>query len=105
MSLSPINFNGMIQNTAEVGNIKAQEDARPEVNQSNMQAVFNQEEEHESRSVNQLEEKTNQYDLGDGKGNGGYQGGKKKKKKREEEKKSDGVVKKKDGHVSFDMSV
>lgn len=106
MSLSPINFNGMIQNTAEVGNIKAQEDSRPEINQSNLQTVFNQEEERESHAVNQLEEKGNKYDLGEGGGNGAYQGNKKKKnKKNQDNKKPDGVVKKKDGHISFDMSV
>ena len=106
MSISHINFNGMIQSTAEVGNIKANEDARPEVNQSNLQTVFNQEEEHESHSVNQLEEKSNQYDLGDGSGNAGYQKNQKKKKnKKEDKKESDGVVKKKDGHMSFDISV
>ena len=106
MSLSPINFNGMIQNTAEVGNIKSHEDARPEINQSNLQTVFNNEEEHQSHSVNQLEEKTDQYDLGEGQGNGSYQGRRNKKKKNKEDNKvSDGVVKKKDGHISFDMSV
>ena len=55
MSISPINFNGMIQNTAEVGNIKSHEDTRPEVNQSNLQVGFEQEEEEQSHSVNELE--------------------------------------------------
>lgn len=106
MSISPINFNGMIQNTAEVGNLKAQEDSKPEVNQSNMQAVFNQEEERESHSVNQLEQKGDQYDLGDGQGSAGYQRNKNKKNKKEDNNnKSDGVVKKKDGHMSFDITV
>ena len=106
MSLSPINFNGMIQNTAEVGNIKSHEDSRPEVNQANMQVAFEQEEERESRSVNQLEEKGEEYDLGDGSSNPGYQGGgRKKKQKKEEHKEPDGVVKKKDGHMSFDITV
>ena len=57
MSLSPINFNGMIQNTAEIGNIKANEDSRPEVNQSNIQVGFEQEHDEQSHSVNQLEQK------------------------------------------------
>lgn len=106
MSISPINFNGMIQNTAEVGNIKSQEDARPEVNQSNQQVVFEQETEQQSRSVNELEQKSDQYDLGDGQGGGAYQGNRNKKKKKEsKEKMADGVVKKKGESFSFDVSV
>ncbi len=106
MSLSPINFNGMIQNTAEIGNIKANEDSRPEVNQSNIQVGFEQEQDEQSHSVNQLEQKTDKYDLGEGSGNGAYRGNKKNKNKKEEKKKEgDGVVKRKDGHSSFDISV
>ena len=105
MSISPINFNGMIQNTAEIGNIKANEDARPEINQSNLQTVFDQEEEHESHSVNMTEDVTDQYELGEGGGNNNYQGSKKNKKRREDKKQPDGVVKKKDRHMSFDISV
>ena len=106
MSINPVNFNGMIQNTAEVGNIKANEDARPEVNQSNIQVGFEQELEEQSHSVNELEQKSDKYDLGDGQGGGAYQGNHKKKKKDNEKKKQlDGVVKKKDGHMSFDITV
>jgi hypothetical protein len=106
MSISPINFNGMIQNTAEVGNIKSHEDTRPEVNQSNLQVGFEQEEEEQSHSVNELEQKSDKYDLGDGSGNGAYQGNRNKKKKKEDkEKMADGVVKKKGESFSFDVSV
>ncbi len=106
MSLSPINFNGMIQNTAEISNLKSHEDKGAEVSQNNMQVVFDKQSEHESHSVHQLEEKGEKYDLGDGQGNAQYRGNKKKKDKKKEEKdKSDGVVKKKDGHMSFDISV
>lgn len=106
MSISPINFNGMIQNTAEVGNIKSNEDTRPEVNQSNLQVGFEQEEEEQSHSVNELEQKSDKYDLGDGSGNGAYQGNRNKKKKKEDkEKMADGVVKKKGESSSFDVSV
>lgn len=105
MSISPINFNGMIQNTAEIGNLKSHEDSRVEVNQANIQNVITQEEERESHSVNELEEKTTQYDLGDGQGNNSYQGSKKKKKKKKDNSNADGVVIKKDSHNSFDMTI
>ena len=106
MSLSPINFNGMIQSTAEIGNIKSHEDSRPEVNHANIQVVVDQQEEHESHSVSQLEEKSEQYDLGDGQSNSYRGGNRKKKQKKEEKKEPDGVVRKKDGHsMSFDISV
>ena len=36
MSISPINFNGMIQNTNEVSHAKANEDQKPMLQQDNL---------------------------------------------------------------------
>ena len=36
MSISPINFNGMIQNTNELSHTKAQEDQKPMLEQQNL---------------------------------------------------------------------
>lgn len=106
MALSPINFSGMIQSTTEIGGIKANEDAKPEVNQQNIQVNMAEKQEEKSHSVNQLEQKQDKYDFGDGKGNGGYQ--RRKNNKKKDDKKDDledGVVIKKDTHASFDMKI
>lgn len=105
MSLSPINFNGMIQNTAEIGNIKANEDARPEINQQQIMTNANEQRDEQSQSVHETQEKSEKYDLGEGRGGSSYQGNNKKKKQQEKKKISDGVVTKKDGHQSFDITI
>lgn len=110
MSISPLNFNGMIQNTNEVSHTHSAEDQKPLLQQENLTHEVDKQQEQQAKQVNNLyksEKKENQYDReGSGKG---YQGNKnrkpaKPKDKKEEQQMVDGKVFQKPS-TSFDMRV
>ncbi len=108
MSISPINFNGMLQNNSEVGNVKIQEDSRGALAQNVAQAAQTQTEQQVAQSVQQTENNDpNAFDMsGGGYGYGG-DGGQNRKKKDDKEKKilSDGSVTIKNQHKSFNITI
>ena len=109
MSISPINFNGMIQNTNEVSHTKATEDQKPMLQQSNLTHAVDKQQEQQARQVNDLYKTDREDERYDREGNGrGYEGNKNRKllKKKEEKKGSatDGSVSEKHT-TSFDMRV
>lgn len=105
MSISPMNFNGMIQSTNEVSHAKVQEDQRSHIQQANVSVEVNRKQEELAHQVNDPEQSREQeyrYDRG---GNGaGYRGSQNKKKKKEKESKGDGTVTKKP-MTSFDIRI
>ena len=110
MSISPLNFNGMIQNTNEVSHTHSAEDQKPMLQQENLTHVVDKQQEQQAKQVNNLyksEQKENKYDReGSGKG---YQGNKNRKpnsskESKEEKKMEDGKVFQKPS-TSFDMRV
>lgn len=110
MSISPLNFNGMIQNTNEVSHTHSAEDQKPLLQQENLTHEVDKQQEQQSKQVNNLyksEKKENQYDReGSGKG---YQGNQNRKPSNPKEKKDekhmvDGKVSQKPA-TSFDMRV
>ncbi len=107
MSISPINFNGMIQNTNEVSHTKATEDQKPQMQQDSLTLSVDRQKEQEAKQVNDLYKAENKEERYDREGNGkGYQGNNKKRssKGKKDEKISDGSVKEK--HISsFDMRI
>ena len=54
MSISPINFNGMIQNTNEISNTKANEDQKPMLQQEVLTATVAKKQEQQAKQVNDL---------------------------------------------------
>lgn len=110
MSISPINFNGMIQNTNEVSHTKANEDQKPMLQQNNLTHAVDKQQEQQAKQVNDLYKADQQEARYDREGSGkGYEGNKNRKKKKEEHKgdaslNSDGKVSEKHT-TSFDMRI
>ena len=82
MSVSPVSFNGMIQRTNDVSTIKQNEDAKPGLEQHNIQVQQVKQEHALTHTVmrpNQKENEQKRYDAKE-KGNGTYQKREQKKK-------------------------
>lgn len=106
MSIRPIDLNGMIQNTNEVSQVKAREDARPELQQQNLNVQMERQSVEDASRVKEQENVAKDSlnaEEGDGRGYGGS--GKKKQKKKEKEKSSEGFVKKLNKYQSFDVKI
>ena len=88
MSIRPVDFNGMIQNTHEVASTKANEDNKANLQQQNVQ-------------VNVMHEEQKDGD-GDGRG---YDAKGRKKTKKKKQLDNDGVVRIKTGQPSFDIKI
>lgn len=108
MSIRPVDFNGMIQRTQDVGNIKQQEDHKPVVQQQNIEIRQEKQEESLAHKVQNTEEKENfefRYDAKE-KGNGGYSRDERKRKKREAGVVGDdGKILPKDRKSRFDVKI
>ncbi len=107
MSIRPIDFNGMIQRTEDVGSLKHQEDAKPLVDQQNIQT---QVEQKESAALHQVKEKDdsqgakNNADARE-EGHGQYYAPGVRKKTKQEEKQQPGRVIKKRADGGFDIKI
>ncbi|MCI5621831.1 MAG: hypothetical protein MR355_09795 [Lachnospiraceae bacterium] len=87
MSIRPIDFNGVIQRTQDVGNLKQQENAKPLVDQQNIQIEVQKEEYRQSEQVRSKENADGdgqELDAKNGDGRG-YQGNQKKRKNQKQE--------------------
>ena len=107
MSISPINFNGMIQNTNEVSHAKANEDQKPMLQQDHLTHTVEKQQEQQAKQVNDLYKADREEERYDREGSGkGYEGNKKRKllKKKDDEKRPDGSVSEKHT-TSFDMRI
>ena len=105
MSIRPIDLNGMIQRTQDVGTIKQQDDARPVVNQQNIQVTVAKEEQKIAQEVNKkdnAEDGHGKFDAKD-KGNSEYSQNPKHRKKQEPEPDGKVVVKGMSG--GFDIKI
>ena len=105
MSIRPVDFNGMLQRTDDVGVLKHQQEHKPLVDQQNIQVQLSKQEENASQQVvtaNQSEKLNNHTDARE-EGKGQYHAlyrGKKKKTSKE-----DGKVVKKGSSHSFDIKI
>lgn len=108
MSISPINFNGMIQNTNELSHTKTQEDQKPMLEQQNLTHTVEKQQEQQAKQVNDLYKSNREEDSYEREGNGkGYEGNKKQKgikKQKKDQKMPDGSVSEKHT-TSFDMRI
>lgn len=105
MAVGPVTLNGVIQRTQDISAFKQQEDAKPMVEQQNIQAQMKMHEERQSKQVNHADnadEHQKKYDAKE-KGNNEYKGQQKKKKKSEEKEKSKAVFQREGGR--FDMKI
>lgn len=107
MTIRPVDFNGMIQNSHDVTHAKQSEDNKAALQQQNIQAAVVKEEQVASTRVGDMEEaQQHEYNYGEGGGNGSYAGNKRKKKSKDKKKESeDGAVFIKKTQPSFDMKI
>ncbi|MEE3480404.1 MAG: hypothetical protein VZQ80_00285 [Lachnospiraceae bacterium] len=108
MSIRPVDFNGMIQNTPEAQNQNNQVREQPQVQQQNIAVVFERETQEAETRVNERSDTAEsgpQINADAGGNNGqGYEPGKKKEKKKHEVL-PDGSVTVKNPHGSFDIKI
>lgn len=106
MTIRPIVLNGTIQRTQDVGNLKQQEDAKPHVDQQNIQSTMVKEEQRLSSQVietKKSEQEEFRYDAKE-KGNSAYKKNDGKKKKRDKASSDEAVIVK--GTVTgFDIKI
>lgn len=103
MTIRPVDLNGMIQRTADVGIVKKQEDVKPLMDQQNIQVQVNKREDELAHVVSQADDSEllhNNLDAKD-EGKGKYSSSSKKQNKKA---KQDKVIKKGE-NVSFDIKI
>lgn len=106
MSIRPIDFNGMVQRTHDVGTVKQQEDNKPIMEQQALVGKMQKDTEQIARQVNHSEDAQNQkkkYDARD-KGSNEYHG-QRGAKRSKEDKKQDGKVVRKSAPLGFDIKI
>ncbi len=106
MSIRPVDFNGMIQNTNEISHMKANEDNKAALQQEGIQTIVHRQEENATTTVHDMEDAGHhEYNYKDGKGNGGDSSQKRRKSKATKDLKKDGKVTLKQEHPSFDIKI
>ena len=107
MSIRPIDFNGMVQNTTELSTTKSQEDQRPVVQQDFVATEIKQESEVSTTTIHEQDNVAENDTDAEGGDGTGYQGNRHRKheKNDKKEKMGDGFVKVKSKHPSFNMTV
>lgn len=106
MTIRPVDLNGVVQRTQDMSTIKQNEDAKPFVDQQNIQTQFAREGEHKLKQVVHADDSNEpeyRYDAKE-KGNSSYEQNQKKKKKQQ---KPDGqvTVKGKEMSGGFDIRI
>lgn len=106
MSIRPVEFNGMIQQTHDVSTLKQNEDNRPLVQQHNIQIQEQQQEERVQSQIQKSDQKKKEEYRYDKKEHGSNSyGGNQKRKKKKEEHTEDGKVIFKGSGSSFDIKI
>ena len=85
MSIRPVDVNGMIQRTQDIGQLKQHEDNKPVIQQHSIEIQQERKEEQLTKRVNDPEQKENEgyrFDAKE-KGNNSYERNQNKKKKKE----------------------
>lgn len=107
MSIRPVDFNGMIQRTQDVGNLKQHEDNKPVIQQHNIEVKQEKQEDNLAHKVQDTEGKENfefRYDAKE-KGSNSYSKEERKRKKQEKGKEEDGKILPKERKSSFDVKI
>lgn len=106
MTIRPVVLNGTIQRTQDVGNMKQQEEAKPHIDQHNIQSTVVKEEQRLSRQVietKKSEQEEFRYDAKE-KGGSAYKKNGGKKKKKDNESENEAVVVKEPA-AGFDIKI
>ena len=109
MSIKPLVFNGMIQNTTEVSNVHSQAEHQPRTSQENIAIQTQQQTLQQSQQVAETGESAEDKALNPDDSGGGAAGGGRNRKKKKEEKEdpfaSDGKVTLKGSQSTFSISI
>ncbi len=107
MSIRPIDFNGMVQNTSELSVTHGQEEQKPVVQQDLVTVEIKHQADTSTTTIKEQENVAENDSDAEGGDGTGYQGNRNRKggKPSHKEKMSDGSVRVKSGHPSFDISV
>lgn len=107
MAIRPVEVQGVVQRSQDIGQLKQNQDQKPLLDQSNLQTQFRKEGEQNSRQVtkyNDADKKENRYDAKE-KGHNSFYGENKKRQKESDEEKDEGMVKVKSIQGSFDVKI
>lgn len=107
MAIRPVEVQGVVQRSHDIGQLKQNQDQRPLVEQNNIQTHMHRETERSAKQVTKFEnsdKKENRYDAKE-KGNGTYFGQKKKQQVKQQPEDEDAVLLKSIHHGSFDVKV
>lgn len=109
MAIRPVEVQGVVQRSQDIGQLKQNQDQKPMVDQSNIQVQMHQETKHNMQQVSKFQnadKKESRYDAKE-KGNGAYFGNRKKQEKHtiEEEEDNDSVILKSVHKGSFDTKI
>lgn len=107
MAIRPVEVQGVVQRSQDIGQIKQNQDQKPVLDQSNIQTHLQRETERSFRQVTKFEnadKKENRYDAKE-KGNGSYFGGRKKQKDKKETADEDAVLLKDVHQGTFDVKI
>lgn len=108
MTIRPVEFNGMIQNTQEASNLKANEDNKATLQQQNVQVAVTQQEQASQSTVRQMENADHhEYNYEEGADGTGYDASGRRKKRKPQQKKmtEDGRVIQRGEQPSFDIKI
>ncbi len=106
MTLRPIEFNGMLQRTDDVSQLKHHEDSKPLVDQQNIQKLVDDQADAMQHAVVNKDESSGAENHADARdeGHGLYFDNRKKKEKKKKEQ-TDGCVIRKQPTTSFDIKI
>lgn len=107
MSIRPVDFNGMIQRTQDVGTLKQQEDNKPAVQQYSIEVKQEKQEDSLAHKVQDTEGKENfefRYDAKE-KGNNSYDGDGKKRKRQKTGSEKEGKIFPRERKSNFDVKI
>ena len=105
MSIRPVDFGGMMQQTSEIGALKANDDSKVNINQQNIAVDVDEEIEEQARQVNEQENAeggNTEYDARE-EGRNKYSKNNTKAKKKKDAPKDKVTIK--SAHSSFDITI
>ena len=105
MTIRPVDFNGMIQRTDDIGYLKHNEDTKPVMDQQNIQVQVDKREDelfHSVQEPSSSDQTKNDQDAKEGSKNSYFFNGSSKKRRKSE---SDGKVTKKNQSGGFDIKI
>lgn len=108
MAIRPVEVQGVVQRSHDIGQLKQNQDEKPLVEHNNIQTRMHHEVEHNARQVTKFEnadKKESRYDAKE-KGNGTYYDQRKKRQRKQQADEEEGtVLLKRIHHGSFDVKI